>query len=110
MREQAVIPHADSPAACDPEQGQCDPKCLPGEKEKCGQGSSVKHCERARCDPIQSRRVIGHIASGRSCRGADGSQAVRHTRPPPRNALPTWRKISRNCWLAPEGSSQEYLS
>src|SRR5215813_8936195 len=42
MREQAVIPHADATAACNPEQGKCDPKCLPSEKEKRRQCSRMK--------------------------------------------------------------------
>src|SRR5215472_16169176 len=64
MREQAVIPHADAPAACDPKQGQCDPKCLPSEKEKRRQRSRMKQCQGTGCDPIQSRRVIGHAPRG----------------------------------------------
>ena len=48
MREQAVISDADTPAACDPKQGQCDPKCLPSEKEKRRQRSPIETVRRRR--------------------------------------------------------------
>ena len=55
MGEQAMISHADPPAACDPEQDQCDPQRLPSEKEKRSQRSRMKQCQAAGCDPVQSR-------------------------------------------------------
>src|ERR1051326_4437743 len=55
MGEQAVIPHANAPAACDPEQDQCYPERLPSKEEERRQRSRMKQCQGTGGDPVQSR-------------------------------------------------------